>query len=130
LLAKIACCRDEGGEGLTDLSGLLNVETIGHEGEVGVQESDGSGNSLLHLVTGSEHELQPTTAALLNIQECSSRGEPTQAAMQRGTIAYSKQEFSNLPLAALGSDVVLDWSSDMTLVEECSVHVLVQQGSL
>lgn len=40
-------------------------------------------------------------------------------------IEHPKSILHNLPLAALRSDIVLDWSSNLALVEEGSVYVLV-----
>jgi hypothetical protein len=36
----------------------------------------------------------------------------------------------NLPLSALGSDVVLNRSANLSLVEEGSVDILIQESSL
>lgn len=39
---------------LTDFSGFFNVEAIGDEGKVRMNESEGIGNVLLHIVSGVE----------------------------------------------------------------------------
>lgn len=46
---------------LTDFSGLLYVESVGDESEVGVDESQSLGHVLLHVVAGVEYKLQPAT---------------------------------------------------------------------
>lgn len=47
---------------LTGVSGLLDVESVGHKSEVGVEESEGLRNVFLHIVAGVENELHPSIA--------------------------------------------------------------------
>ena len=46
---------------LTDLAGLLDVEPVGDEGEVGVQGAEGLRHVLLDVVSRVEDDLHPAT---------------------------------------------------------------------
>ena len=49
---------------LTGFSGLFDVESVGHEGEVGVEEPEGLRNVFLHIVAGVENKLHPSIASV------------------------------------------------------------------
>lgn len=46
---------------LTDFSSFFDVESVGDEGEVGVDKSEGLRHVLLDVVAGVENQLHPAT---------------------------------------------------------------------
>lgn len=77
----------------TDFSALLNVESVGDEGEIWVHESHEVGNLNLKVIFWVEDQLDPANSSLW-------------------------------------SNIILDWSSNLSLAKEGTVDHLVEQASL